>query len=29
VRDIESSQLGLATITPAIAERLRRDGLIR
>jgi len=29
VRDIESSQLGLATITPAIAGRLRRDGLIR
>jgi hypothetical protein len=29
VRDIESSQLGLATLTPAIAERLRRDGLIR
>jgi len=29
VRDIESSQLGLANITPAIAGRLRRDGLIR
>ena len=28
-RDIESSQLGLAMITPAIAERLQRDGLIR
>ena len=28
-RDIESSQLGLAAITPAIAERLRHDGLIR
>jgi hypothetical protein len=27
--DIESSQLGLAMITPAIAERLQRDGLIR
>ena len=29
VRDIESSQLGLASITPAIAERLHHDGLIR
>jgi hypothetical protein len=28
-RDIESSQLGLASITPAIAERLHHDGLIR
>ena len=28
-KDIESSQLGLATITPAIADRLRHDGLIR
>jgi hypothetical protein len=28
-RDIESSQLGLAMITPAIAERLQRDGLLR
>ena len=28
-RDIESSQLGMATITPAIAKRLRHDGLIR
>ena len=27
--DIESSQLGLAMITPAIAERLQHDGLIR
>ena len=29
VRDIESSQLGVAIITPAIAGRLRHDGLIR
>lgn len=28
-RNIESSQLGLAMITPAIAERLQHDGLIR
>jgi hypothetical protein len=28
-KDIESSQLGLAMITPAIAERLQRDGLVR
>ena len=28
VRDIESSQLGLATVTPAISDRLRHDGLI-
>ena len=28
-RDIESNQLGLAMITPAIAGRLRHDGLIR
>ena len=28
VRDLEDSSLGLAAITPAIAERLRRDGLI-
>jgi hypothetical protein len=27
-RDLESSSLALATITPAIGERLRRDGLI-
>ena len=29
VKDVESSQLGLATVTPAIAERLRSDKLIR
>jgi hypothetical protein len=28
-RDIESSQLGLAMITPAIAEQLQRDRLVR
>lgn len=27
-RNIESSQLGFAMITPAIAERLQRDGLV-
>ena len=29
VKDVESSQLGLAMVTPAIADRLRRDKLIR
>jgi hypothetical protein len=29
VKDVESSQLGLAMVTPAIAERLRRDKLVR
>jgi hypothetical protein len=29
VKDVESSQLGLAMVTPAIADRLRRDRLIQ
>jgi hypothetical protein len=29
VKDVESNQLGLATVTPAIAGRLRSDKLIR
>jgi hypothetical protein len=29
VKDVESSQLGLAMVTPSIADRLRRDRLIQ